>query len=133
LSEDEKEVGNNDLGGEGALSVSSEGDSQNSTDPNDSAEVVEFLKLVEQARAEGDESAAPEELPAVSTSEPWQQSKSYKFGLKKKANESADPPRTPIQVVIREVQETPISPYISIAAILVAIFVAFTAIATTGL
>lgn len=88
---------------------------------SDNAEVVEFLKLVEQARTEAETN--PDSVPVIPEPPPAKPKK-YKFGLKKKAKE----PKEPIQVLVREVQQAPIPTYISVIAILVALFVSVSAV-----
>ena len=96
-------------------------------DSESSAEVIEFLKLVEQARAEEAESASSE--PFEEPPEPPRRPGKYKFGLKKQGSKR----QGTVEVIIREVQHAEISPIISTAAILVALFVAYSAAVSMGL
>lgn len=101
------------------------GEVEEGDNPEADSEIIEFLKLVEQARAEQSEAPVPETLGDASLKD-LPRPKKYKFGLKAK-NE-----RKPILVIIREAQHTKISPAISVTAILVALFVLCAAVAATG-
>lgn len=98
-------------------------DKEAKSEDDDDEEVVEFLKLVEQARSESENSPVAYPEPEAPLPEETPAPKKYRFGLKQKGK------REPIQVLIREAQKEPISPYISVAAILTALFVVYTAIA----